>query len=90
MLGGAALAIPGDIFFRVTGGPPPPAVDAALVFVGYGLHLPEAGHDDFAGVDLRGKIAVAIAGGPARCPARSSRMRGPSGRGSSRPAARSG
>ncbi len=67
-LGGAPLAIPGDIYFRVTGGPPPPALDAELVFIGYGLHLPDAGHDDFAGVDLRGKIAVAIAGGPASLP----------------------
>lgn len=25
--------------------------EAPLVFVGYGLHMPEAGHDDFAGVD---------------------------------------
>ena len=35
-------------------------------FIGYGLHLPEAGHNDFAGHDLRGKIAVVIQGaGPA-------------------------
>ena len=46
----------------------PPArtrIEAPLVFVGYGLHMPEAGHDDFAGVDLNGKIAVVIGGGPA-------------------------
>src|SRR5690349_19530202 len=41
------LAIPGDLFFRVSGGPPPGRVDAPLVFIGYGFHLPEAGHDDF-------------------------------------------
>ena len=61
----APLGVPGDIFFRVTGGPPPGRIDAPLIFIGYGLHLPEAGHDDFAGVDLRGQIAVVIAGGPA-------------------------
>jgi len=62
----AALSIPGDIFFRISGGPPPETVDAPLTFIGYGLHLPEAGHDDLAGVDLRGRIAVAMAGnGPA-------------------------
>ncbi|HYN45637.1 MAG TPA: M20/M25/M40 family metallo-hydrolase, partial [Allosphingosinicella sp.] len=38
---------------------------ASLVFIGYGLHLPEEGHDDFAGVDLAGKVAVVIGGGPA-------------------------
>jgi len=62
----APLNVPGDIFFRISGGPPPERVDAPLVFVGYGLHLPEAGHDDFAGVDLRGRIAVVVQGaGPA-------------------------
>ncbi|TPE61585.1 M28 family peptidase [Sandaracinobacter neustonicus] len=40
--------------------------DAELVFIGSGLHLPEAGHDDFAGIDLKGKIAVVLASGPAR------------------------
>jgi hypothetical protein len=43
----------------------PARVEAPLVFVGYGLHIPEAGHDDLAGVDLRGKIAVFVSGGPA-------------------------
>ena len=43
----------------------PERIDAPLVFIGYGLHLPEAGHDDFAGVDLEGKIAVFVGGGPA-------------------------
>ncbi|WP_310209641.1 M28 family metallopeptidase [Caulobacter sp. BE264] len=38
--------------------------DAPLVFIGYGLHMPEVGHDDFAGVDLRGKVAVVLSGGP--------------------------
>ena len=38
--------------------------DAPLVFIGYGLHLPEAGHDDFAGLDLKGKIVVTLTGGP--------------------------
>lgn len=43
-------------------------VDAPLVFVGYGLHMPSAGHDDFAGIDLAGKIAVFVSGGPAAVP----------------------
>jgi Zn-dependent M28 family amino/carboxypeptidase len=42
------------------------SVDAPLVFVGYGLSLPESGHDDFAGLDLKGKVVVVLAGGPAR------------------------
>lgn len=39
-------------------------VRAPLVFAGYGLHLPEGGYDDFAGLDVRGAIVVVIVGGP--------------------------
>jgi Zn-dependent M28 family amino/carboxypeptidase len=42
-----------------------PSVDAPLVFAGYGLSAPDAGHDDLAGLDLKGKVAVYIAGTPA-------------------------
>jgi Zn-dependent M28 family amino/carboxypeptidase len=42
-----------------------PSVEAPLVFAGYGLSAPEAGHDDVAGLDLKGKVAVYIAGTPA-------------------------
>lgn len=41
-----------------------PEVDAQAVFVGYGISAPEANYDDFNGVDLRGKIAVYLTGGP--------------------------
>jgi Zn-dependent M28 family amino/carboxypeptidase len=43
-------------------------VDAAAVFVGYALAVPELHFDDFAGLDLKGKIAVYISGGPADMP----------------------
>ena len=46
----------------------PASIEAPLVFIGYGLHIPRFGHDDFAGQDLRGKILVAINGGPAALP----------------------
>lgn len=59
------LSIPGDLIIGRGGGRPPERIEAPLVFVGYGLHIPEAGHDDFAGVDLEGKIAVVVSGGPA-------------------------
>ena len=36
------------------------SMEAPMVFVGYGLSIPEAGWDDFAGLDLRGKIAVYV------------------------------
>lgn len=46
------------------GVPQRPDTQAPLVFVGYGIHLPEAGYDDFAGVDIRGAVVVYIVGGP--------------------------
>ncbi|MGC2299100.1 MAG: peptidase M28, partial [Acidobacteriaceae bacterium] len=53
--------------------PEPGTVDAGLVFLGYGLHLPDAGYDDFNSADvpaesLRGKIVVVMNGGPAELP----------------------
>jgi hypothetical protein len=37
-----------------------PAVEAPMVFVGYGLRIPEAKYDELAGIDLHGKIAVYV------------------------------
>ena len=36
------------------------SMEAPMVFIGYGLSIPEAGWDDFAGLDLRGKVAVYV------------------------------
>jgi hypothetical protein len=41
-----------------------PKVEAPLVFIGYGLTVPEAQHDDLAGLDLKGKVVVLLTGGP--------------------------
>lgn len=41
---------------------------APLVFVGYGLKIPEKNYDDLAGLDLTGKIAVIVSGSPADVP----------------------
>lgn len=41
-------------------------VEAPAVFVGQGVHAPELDHDDFAGLDLKGRIAVVFGGAPAR------------------------
>jgi hypothetical protein len=35
-----------------------------LVFIGYGISSPKNGHDDFAGLDLKGKIVVVVNGAP--------------------------
>ena len=42
----------------------PIAVEAPLVFVGYGLDAPSQGHDDYRGLDVRGKVVVMLAGLP--------------------------
>ena len=47
---------------------PAPAVDAPLVFAGHGLQIPEASHDDFAGLDVKGKVIVHLSGAPASIP----------------------
>ncbi len=47
---------------------PSDSVEAPLVFAGYGLTVPEMKFDDFAGLDLRGKVIVTIAGGPSDIP----------------------
>jgi len=63
--GGATPLKVGDALLISAGGSSRPAtVDAPLVFIGYGLHLPAQGYDDFAGLDLKGKIAVVLSGGP--------------------------
>jgi len=40
-----------------------PKVDAQLVFVGWGLDIPEKEYSDLQGADLKGKVAVLLLGG---------------------------
>ncbi len=39
-------------------------IDAPIVFVGYGVVAPEFGWDDYAGVDVKGKVILCIVGDP--------------------------
>jgi Zn-dependent M28 family amino/carboxypeptidase len=53
--------------------PQPKTISAPLLFIGYGLHLPESNYDDFNSpevpvAELKGKIVVYINGGPADLP----------------------
>ena len=45
-----------------------PHVEAKVVFVGYGLSIPEKNYDDLAGLDLKGKVVVLLSGSPADIP----------------------
>ena len=40
------------------------AIDAPIVFVGYGIHAPEYNWDDYAGVDVKGKVVLVIVNEP--------------------------
>ena len=45
-------------------GQPSADLDAPIVFVGYGIHAPEYNWDDYAGVDVKGKVALVIVNEP--------------------------
>lgn len=45
-----------------------PHVNAPVVFAGYGLDLPEYGHDDISKLDLKGKVVAYLAGAPKGIP----------------------
>jgi hypothetical protein len=57
-----------EILLRASPDPQPLVLDAPLVFVGYGLDLPRRGFDDYSGLDVRGKIVVALNGTPIGTP----------------------
>jgi Zn-dependent M28 family amino/carboxypeptidase len=48
--------------YRVT--PNVAVKDSDVVFVGYGIHAPERGWDDYAGVDVKGKTVVVLVNDP--------------------------
>src|SRR5439155_26912969 len=50
------LSLSEDAYFSTRVDLSPDEVKAPLVFVGYGLKIPEKNYDDFAGLDLKGKI----------------------------------
>jgi len=43
-------------------------VDASLVVAGFGINASELKHDDYAGIDARGKIVVVLSGAPKQFP----------------------
>lgn len=72
---GARLTIGGQIFrsgesfiFRPAFQSGPLAIEAPLVFVGHGIDAPTQGHDDYRGLNVRGKVVVMLAGLPQGLP----------------------
>ena len=47
---------------------PAASLEVEMVFAGHGLSIPEAHHDDFDGLDVRGKLVVILAGAPPSIP----------------------
>lgn len=65
--GAKNLRLGDDAIIR-TGVDPASSLDAELVFVGYGLKIPEMHHDDFAGIETKGRVAVYLSGAPPATP----------------------
>ena len=57
-----------DILLSATALYPDQQISGDAVFVGYGLDSPAQGFDDYAGLDVRGKIVVALWGFPPGSP----------------------
>jgi Zn-dependent M28 family amino/carboxypeptidase len=73
--GNATITVNGHVFtqgremiMRGSPDPAPLSVEAPMVFVGYGLDMPSHGFDDYRGLDVRGKIVVALSGLPSGIP----------------------
>jgi Zn-dependent M28 family amino/carboxypeptidase len=62
------LTLGEDAFFATRAELSSEEVTAPLVFVGYGLQIPEKNYDDLSGLDLNGKIVVYLAGSPSEIP----------------------
>ena len=64
--GGAAvpLSFPKDFIVGVSMLEAETQVSAPLVFAGFGIDAPERGHNDYAGLDVKGKIVVLLSGTP--------------------------
>lgn len=61
------LVLGDDAYFN-TRAPLATRVEAPVVFAGYGLRLPEYGHDDLAGLDVAGAVVAYLAGTPRGVP----------------------
>jgi Zn-dependent M28 family amino/carboxypeptidase len=58
------LAYGSEIVAKDQTGQPIADIDAPIVFVGYGINAPEYNWDDYAGVDVKGKVVLVIVNEP--------------------------
>lgn len=66
--GPVELEYPGQFIMGPDRHVPDQSVSAEAVFVGYGIVAPEYDHDDYAGLDVDGKIVVLLSGRPSAWP----------------------
>jgi hypothetical protein len=67
-IGGTRLTHGRELLFRPGPGSQALRLHAPLVFAGYGLDMPARGFDDYAGLDVRGRIVVVLNGAPSGTP----------------------
>jgi hypothetical protein len=63
------IAVPGEAVAGASASSPERTLTAPVVFAGYGVTAPEFGHDDYAGLDVSGKIVAVLLGAPSALPA---------------------
>lgn len=63
-IGGTALAYPGDFVLNPMRWDSLVSLDAPLVFAGYGIVAPEYQWNDYAGLDVKGKVVVVLVNDP--------------------------
>ncbi|WP_444910917.1 M28 family metallopeptidase [Microbulbifer sp. TRSA005] len=66
--GEVGFAFGGDFITSPSASSEQARLEAELVFVGYGIEAPDYGLDDYAGLDVKGKIAVILSGRPKSLP----------------------
>jgi Zn-dependent M28 family amino/carboxypeptidase len=68
--GGSTSALKWGDDFLMRGNPlqQDASVEGPLVFVGYGVRTPDGKYDDYAGIDVKGKIVALLSGGPPSLP----------------------
>jgi hypothetical protein len=62
------LALPADAVVPPNALQAESTVSGAVVFVGFGVSAPSLSHDDYAGLDVRGKVVAMLSGAPSSFP----------------------
>ena len=63
-MAGRAFSLRDSDFAVDTQSTPATSVNAEVVFVGYGISAPAKGLDEYAGIDVKGKIVLVLKGSP--------------------------